>query len=350
MSNPTVSFMSTPRGSNVFKDMFDEEQSKMLAERMMAPMPMIVVKGPKEASRHWDWKVSDGLDIVVPTVKTFIEPHVLKPGEIVFDEAADINWSKIDLKGKDLKYDLWKKMWEGSFSTAEEVPLEPLTIDSMTEAMEKLDMPRKIPKKRKVRGDTRRAKYSARQFGNILLSMTKDIINNTTLNDALGVDGITESVHELIKPLFEEFFLVHGNKWQITGPMRLSAQSVETGKWKSVSALGGEILHYQDMEIGTRDGVCILWETGNIVGMNEEMIINTTIKGFGSKIVSAELKGNPANRQTLVDLLLNHAGTEDIVDAAAAAKLKIETAAQEKRLKDIKRKAKAYGEGFGSWA
>ena len=246
-------------------------------------------------------------------------------------------------------------MYEGSLHTAGAFSEEPLTLDHIKKAMEKVDMAgkKKLPKKRKPKGDSRRSKYSARQFGNILLSMTKDIVDNTTLNDALFIEAVTDrgatSVHSLIEPVFEEFFLAHGNDWQITGPMRLSAQSIETGKWKSVSALGGETLRYKKMEIGMRDGVCILWETGNIVGMDEEMIINTTIKGFGSQIVPAGLEGNPANRETLVDMLLAHAGDKDIVEEAVLAKTRIETAIQKKRLEELERKSEAYGKGFGLW-
>ena len=352
MSRPTVSFMATPLGSDVFKKIFEDNQSKIFAERIMSPVPMITRLGPTEASRHWDWKAIQDSVIVMPETKSVFEPYILKPGEIVFDEYGDMKKDAWDAITRSTSEKAWSKTYEGSFSTAKEGS-EPLTSRHINEAMEKLGMPatrKRLPKKKKIRGDPRRANYSARQFGNILLSMTKDIINNTTLNDELLNAETIPSVHELISPIFEEFFLAHGDKWQITGPMRLSAQSVETGKWKSVSALGGEILHYKSMEIGTRDGVCILWETGSIVGMKEEMIINTTIKSFGSKIVQAELKGNPANRQTLVDLILNYAGDKDIVEEASLAKVRIETIAQEKRLEELERKSAAYGKEFGLWA
>lgn len=210
---------------------------------------------------------------------------------------------------------------------------------------------KKLPKKQQLRGDPRRAKYTARQFGNTLLSMTKDITSNTTLQSSLPIDeslGVT--VQSLIKPLFDEFFLTKGNKWQITGPTKLSAQEIKTGKWKSVSALGGEILNYKDIEIGTRDGVCIIWETGSIIGLNEEMVVNTTIKQYGDKIVPASLSGNPANSETLVNMLLNHCGEADIVTSAEEAKVKVEKIIADNIREDLERKTEAYGEGFGSWA
>ena len=63
----------------------------------------------------------------------------------------------------------------------------------------------------------------------------------------------------------------------------------------------------------------------------------------------SEGEGNPANRQTLVNLLLNHAGDKDIVEEAVLAKVRVETAAQKKRLKELERKSAAYGKEFGSW-
>ncbi len=213
------------------------------------------------------------------------------------------------------------------------------------------DMARKIPKKKKPKGDPRRANYDGRMFGNILLSNTSQIKNNTTLNDALTLEGVSSAtVEELIEPLLEEFIHVHGNKWQVTGPMSLSAQSVATSKWKSVSALGGEILHFHSAVIGSRDGVCIKWTTDSIVGMDEEMMLDTTIKSFGDKLVPAQLEGNPANRETLIDLLLNFSGKMDVVTAAEAATERVRVAVQTQLKEDIERKSEAYGESFGSWA
>lgn len=247
-------------------------------------------------------------------------------------------------------------VFEDFFDKKEEAS-EPLTMDHIEQAMEKVGMPvirkklRGLSKKKQPSCDPRRKNYTARQFGNILLSSTTGIINNTTLNDAMPLDeseGVT--VLSLIKPLIDEFFLAQGDKWQITGPMKLSAQEINTGKWKSVSALGGEVIHYKDVEIGTRDGVCIIWETGNIIGMSEEMVINTTIKGYGDKIVPASLSGNPANSDTLVDLMLNHCGEADIVTAGEEIKAKIEAVISAKIKEDLERKTEAYGEEFGLWA
>ena len=100
-------------------------------------------------------------------------------------------------------------MYEGSFSAGSvtEEDLGPLTGEHIKAAMRELDMAgKRIPKKKKPRGDSRRAKYSARQFGNILLSMTKDIESNTTLSDAIGGE-LAMSLYKLIEPIFEEFFL-----------------------------------------------------------------------------------------------------------------------------------------------
>jgi len=209
-------------------------------------------------------------------------------------------------------------------------------------------MVRKVPKKKMPRGDPRKAGYNGRMLGNILLSTTSQITNNTTLNDALI--GCASTVEELIALLFEEFIQVYGDKWQVTGPMKLSAQSVETSKWKSVSALGGEVLHYHSVVIGKRDGICIKWTTGNIVGLDEEMMLDTTIKGFGDKLVPAQLDGNPANRTTLIDILLDFAGEADVVTAANEAKERVRVIIAAQLKEDIERKSEAYGESFGSWA
>ncbi len=346
MSKPAVTFVATPLGSNVFKDIFDKEQARLFAEKIIAPMPMIVSSGPEDKTRHWDWKERSDFVIVEP-----VEPYNmrrLEDGSIIFDEYAKmskVSWEKIS-RDSDGHCTFAIDASTGALT-------EPLTGRHIKEAMEKISMAgKKIAKRKKLRGDPRRAKYSARQFGNILLSATKDIINNTTLADALygtGLDVVVGNTLDLIKPLFEEFFLSQGDKWEVTGPMSLSAQNIESGQWKSVSAIGGEILHYKSVEIGSRDGVCILWETGAIIGMEEEMIINTTIKKFGDKIVPAQLQGNPANRETLVDLLLGQYGKEDIITAAEEAKAKIEIAITAKKLEERERKAEAYGSTFGSW-
>lgn len=210
---------------------------------------------------------------------------------------------------------------------------------------------RKVPKKKTPRGDPRRAEYSGRMFGNILLSTTQQISDNTTLNEAMFDEGAClATVEELIAPLFEEFIQVHGDKWQVTGPMKLSAQSVATSKWKSVSALGGEVLHFHSVVVGKRDGICIKWTTGNIVGLDEEMMLDTTVKNFGDKLVPAQLDGNPANRTTLVDILLNFAGKADIVTAAEEAKQRVRVTVAAQLKEDIERRSEAYGESFGSWA
>lgn len=214
------------------------------------------------------------------------------------------------------------------------------------------EMTRRIPKKKRPKGDPRRAKFSARQFGNIILSNTSQIIGNTTLSDALaGGSGETiQEVQELLEPVFDEFFLNQGDKWQIIGPMKLSAQEISSGKWKSVSAIGGEILHYKGVDIGSRDGVCIIWETGNIIGLEDEMVINTTIKKYGDQIVPAQLAGNPANGPTFIDLLLNNCGEADVVTAAEEAKARVVELKAKSAREEIERKSEAYGEGFGSWA
>ena len=157
----------------------------------------------------------------------------------------------------------------------------------------------------------------------------------------------------MIVPLFEEFIQAHGDKWQVTGPMSLSAQSVATNKWKSVSALGGEVLHYHSVVIGKRDGICIKWTTGNIVGLDEEMMLDTTIKNFGDKLVSARLEGNesnPANRQPLLDVLLDFAGEADVVTAAEEARERVRAIVAKQLKDDIDRKSEAYGETYGAWA
>lgn len=354
VATPKVSIVSTPRGSNVFKNFFDEEQSKIFAEKIMAPMPMIVHAGPKEKSRHWDWKERKDFVIVEPEELIVLGRERLRAEKTLFDKCrhmSEVNWSSV---------------YQGAFTTTiEETASEPLTGEHIIEAMEKLKVSvckageatkeygmaaRKLPKRKQLRGDPRRQQYSARQFGNILLSMTIDILNNTTLLNALdSTKNTLEEVRQLIKPLFEEFIIAQGDKWQITGPMKLSAQEINTGKWKSVSALGGEILHYKGIDMGTRDGVCIIWETGNIIGMSEEMIINTTVKQYGDKITPAELSGNPANGPTFTDLLLAHAGKKDIVTAGEEIKAKIEIVRIEKIRVDLERKSIAYGEEFGLW-
>lgn len=328
-----------------------DAELKAFADRIMEPMPMIVgSKGPREASRHWDWKAGDGFGIITP-VEITTTFKGLEADMIVIDEASSFD----EGKWKEKLLGEWdKSLMEGSFTSTEEPVDEVLTVKKLKDAMEKIketEMPRKIPKKKKVRSDPRKAKYTGRMFGNILLSTTEQILNNTTLNDALfleGSSGIT--VEELIAPLFEEFITKHGDEWQVIGPMSLAAQSVESGKWKNVSALGGEILKYHSVVIGKRDGICIKWTTGNIVGLEEEMMIDTTVKGFGDKLVHAKLGGNPANRAHIIDMLLEFSGEADIVTAADEAKERTRVIIAKQLKKDIERKSEAYGEGFGQWA
>ena len=342
MSSPVAKIYSTPRGKSKFYEMFMEgAASKSFIEKIMKPMPMIVSpSGPIDASRHWDWKARGELDIVLPEKKTMI----------VFDEVSDI---KIESWKTERLSKYADMMLEGAFTATTAQPETTLTMDKMNEAFRALEggdiMARKIPKKPK--GDIRKKFFTPRMFGHILLSTTSQIENNAALNDALIVDGVANAtVDELIAPLFEEFFHNHGDKWQVTGPMTLAAQSVESGKWKSVSALGGEILHYHSAIIGKRDGICLKWTTGNIVGLDEEMMIDTTVKSFGDKLVHAELGGNPANRASILDVLLDFAGEADVVTAAEAAKERVRVAVAAQLKQDIERKSEAYGESFGSWA
>ena len=343
--------------------------SRRFAEKMMSPMPFIAMTTPKGLSdrrRHWDEKAYEDSVIITPEDTKFRGREV---DFVIFDEVADIDprlFSKDEsmerrgdwredyaawARGKDSKLAEWT---EGSFTAPSEPP-EDLTVDKLNEAMALLGddimARKKIPKKRQPRGDPRKANYSGRMLGNILLSTTEQIENNTTLNDALSDAGSSSvTVEELIVPLFEEFIQAHGDKWQVTGPMSLSAQSVASSKWKSVSALGGEILHYHSVVIGKRDGICIKWTTGNIVGLDEEMMLDTTIKKFGDKLVPAQLKGNPANRMPLLDVLLGFSGEADVVTAAEEAKARVKAIVAKQLKDDIDRKSEAYGDTYGAWA
>lgn len=350
MSDSISAIYGTPRGKSKFYEMFMEEvASKTFVSNIMKPMPMIVSpSGPRDVSRHWDWKAGKELDIILPEEKTFI----------VFDEATEIkkeDWKKMHLaKMEDYSR---AAMMEGSFTTAP-APEESgtLTVEKLSDAMKLLgeevmgSRKKRVPKKKVARADPRKAKYNGRMFGNILLSTTSQIENNTTLNDALTLEGSNKQIEELIVPLFEEFFHKHSNDWQVIGPMTLAAKSVETGKWKSVSALGGETLQYHSVVLGKRDGVCVKWTTGNIVGLDEEMMIDTTIKNFGDKLVPANYSGNPANAKTLIDMLLNFSGEADIVTAAEEVKERVRLAVAAQLKDDIDRKSEAYGESFGLWA
>ena len=321
---------------------------------MMKPMPPIAkFTGPKEAGRHWDWKARSDSDIILPTEPKFGGREI---DFVIFDEATDLkeeDWM-VDFSKK------YKEMWGSGEATTGTFTDEPeaLTAEKLVEAKRLIETiedntmtRKKIPKKKRPRGDPRRANYNGRMFGNILLSTTEQIANNTTLNDALAIEGAgNTTIEELIVPLFEEFTHAQGKNWQVTGPMNLSAQSVETSKWKSVSALGGEVLHYHSVVVGKRDGICIKWTTGSIVGLDEEMMLDTTIKGFGDKLVPAQSNGNPANRATLIDILLDFAGKADIVTAAEEAKEAVRLAVAAQLKEDIDRKSEAYGESFGSWA
>ena len=333
-------------------------------KRVMSPMPSIMgSRGPKDTGRHWDWKAHEKSVIVTPEDTKFRGREI---DFVIFDEVSEVkeeDW-RVDLSKK--YEDLWGSSkaveWtEGSFTAATE-PIDPecLTTDKLIDAAallgESIMARKKIPKKKQPRGDPRKANYSGRMLGNILLSTTEQIVNNTTLNDALAFEGTnanSTTVEQLIVPLFEEFIQAHGDKWQVTGPMSLSAQSVATNKWKSVSALGGEVLHYHSVVIGKRDGICIKWTTGNIVGLDEEMMLDTTIKNFGDKLVSARLEGNesnPANRKPLLDVLLDFAGEADVVTAAEEARERVRAIVAKQLKDDIDRKSEAYGETYGAWA
>jgi len=328
-------------------------------------MPMIasLSRGPKEVDRHWDYKARSGSDIIVPVEPKFNGREI---DFVVFDEISEVDkdtW-KADLVSEYAKTKEKHSVetLEGSFAALSEKTEETttLTADKLRKAMELLDegdmaRKKKIPKKKKARTDSRKANYSGEMFGNILFSTTEQIEGNTTLNDALYPDNkdMAMAVEALIIPLFDEFFQARGKDWQVIEPMTLAAQSVESGKWKSVSALGGEILHYHSVVIGKRDGICIKWTTGNIVGLDEEMMVDTTIKAFGKKMVSAILEGNesnPANRKVIIDELLEFAGKSNIVTAANEAKERTRLAIAAQLKKDIERKSEAYGESFGSWA
>ena len=351
---PKAEMAPTPTGSDSFFKMYRKDlESKEFAKRIMEPMPLIVdSKGPRDASRHWDWKAGGELGIVTP-VKIEKNFGGIKADMIIIDEVAEMTvnkWRDIHLAK------IEEGILEGAYTTtvAED---SVLTEDVLNESMKKLgdslmgSRKKRIPKKKVVRSDPRKAKYNGRMFGNILLSNTQQIENNTTLNDALVIEGVSNTtVEELIAPLFDEFIHKHGGEWQVIGAMSLAAQSVESGKWKNVSALGGEILHFHSAVIGKRDGVCIKWTTGNIVGLDEEMMIDTTIKGFGDKLVRAGVEGNPANRATLIDILLNFAGEADVVTAAEESKERVRVAVAAQIKEDIDRKSEACGESFGSWA
>ena len=356
MPDTKIVVIGTPRGESAIHDWFREcEAAKIFAKNIMTMPSIVSPRRPTDRSRHWDSKDWTS-DVIVASddLKLIDTPYTIKPGEIVFDEASKLDCDSADFDK--FKHDLceeWREVhevnWPEVTSTSVGTMDESMTVETIKDAIAKLEDPRmvrkrRIPKKAKPKGDSRRVKYSARKFGNILLSTSKQIIENTTLNDALADD-----VLELIKPLFEEFFQSMGDKWMVNGPMNLHAQNAETGQWKNVSALGGEVLHFKEIEIGKRDGVLLRWETGSIVGMDDEMIIDTSIRKYGTKIVQAELKGNPANRTPLIDILLGHAGQADIVTAAEEAKEKVALAIVAAAKEEIERKTEAYGGGYGAW-
>ena len=160
-------------------------------KRIMSPMPLIMPsRGPKDTSRHWDWKARSGPDIIKP-----VEPKLYgrEVDFVIFDEASDVKmaeWKKnLVSEYTKMSTDDLVGLTEGSLTSSKEE--EKLTVEKLTKAVKSLedaDMARKkIPKKRQPRGDPRKANYSGRMLGNILLSTTEQIENNTTLNYAVKI-------------------------------------------------------------------------------------------------------------------------------------------------------------------
>jgi len=208
---------------------------------------------------------------------------------------------------------------------------------------------KRIRPKRRPAADPRQG-YEPRELGYIIQSTTKQIGDNSQLAEAMNG---AENLESLLKPIFQGFFEVNGLIWQILEPTSLSAHKKNSpGDFQTVSALGGEKIEFNSVVLGKRDGICIKWDTNDIIGQrntDDEIIIDTTIKGFGLKIVTIDGEGNPANRKKLKSLLLERLGNVDIVKAAELAK---EQAAEIERAaicEEIARKSEAYGDTFGAW-
>lgn len=199
------------------------------------------------------------------------------------------------------------------------------------------------------KADARKLRYLAKQFGYILLSNTESIVNNTELQESLG----DEVLVDLLSPIFHRFFETRGSKWELTGPGKLATVNPDNlDEWKTASALGGEILEFAHVGIGKRDGVCVRWNCNNIVGTSAKgnILVDTTIKGFGDMLVPANAKGNPANRESFLNDLLIQFGKTDVVQAAKEAATASKEAARLEVVAEILRKTEAYGETFGTWA